>query len=209
MRAEIYWIEGVSEGHLAVMSRPRGGDWLADEVRSLRATGVDVLVSLLTTDEVAELDLADEAGCCAACGIEFVSFTFADRGVPASATAPLALVRKLAALVSSGKGVAVHCLQGIGRSSLVAACVLASLGERPEAAFERVARTRGRPVPDTPEQRDWVLRFVDRHLTRAGGTTLLLSTQAMPGTPALAEAACRVGWSVHAFDEDPPDRPGG
>jgi protein-tyrosine phosphatase len=164
MRAEIFWIEGVRGGRLAVMPRPRGGDWLADEVRSLRAAGVDVLVSLLTRDEAAELDLADEAACCAAAGIEFVSFPFADRGVPTSAPETLSLVRGLAAFLNGGKAVAVHCRQGVGRSALVAACVLASLGETPDAALERAARARGRPVPDTREQREWVTRFAERHL---------------------------------------------
>src|SRR4051812_29591248 len=151
MRAEIFWIEGVGRCRLAVMPRPRGGDWLEDEVRSLRASGVDVLVSLLTREEVEELDLADEAGCCAACGIEFLSFPITDRGVPASASGALGLVRRLAALLAGGKAVAIHCRQGVGRSALLAACVLASLGERPDSAFERIAGARGRPVPDTAE----------------------------------------------------------
>src|SRR5437016_6316142 len=66
MRAEIFWIAEVPTGRLAVLPRPRGGDWLEDEVRSLRACGVDVLVSLLTRDEAMELDLAGEPGSCAA-----------------------------------------------------------------------------------------------------------------------------------------------
>ena len=205
MRAEIFWIEGDGTGRLAVLPGPRGGHWLGDEVRSLRAGGVDVLVSLLTTEEVGELDLADEAGCCAACGIELVSFPFADRGVPPSASDALGLVRRLAALLAGDKGVAVHCRQGVGRSALVAACVLASLGERPEAALERIARARGRPVPDTVEQREWVLRFAEKYLKRSCDVTLLLSTRAMPGTGALAASASEAGWSVHVWDESPPD----
>jgi protein-tyrosine phosphatase len=167
MQAEIFWIRGVIEGRLAVLPRPRGGDWLQDEVRSLRASGVDVLVCLLTNDEMVDLDLVEEAGCCVAAGIEFVSFPFTDRSVPASATNVLGLVRRLGALLSGRKAVAIHCRQGVGRSALVAACVLASLGERPDAAFERIAAARGRPVPDTTEQREWVLRFADRHLPAA------------------------------------------
>ncbi|HTU18440.1 MAG TPA: ATP-grasp domain-containing protein [Gemmataceae bacterium] len=207
MRAELFWIETVREGRLAVLPRPRGSDWLEDEVRSLRASGVDVLVSLLTREEEAELDLVDEAACCAAGGIEFISFPFADRGVPTSAPDALVIVRRLAALVAGGKAVAVHCRQGVGRSAVIAACVLASLGERAEAALDRVARARGRPVPDTPEQREWVQRFSDRHLKGAGRTTLLLSTRTMPGTSALADAARNAGWSVHAWDKNPPDPP--
>jgi protein-tyrosine phosphatase len=207
MRAELFWIEGVREGRLAVLPRPRGGNWLENEVRSLRASGVDVLVSLLTWEETAELDLVDEAACCAAAGIEFVSFPFADRGVPTSAPDALALVRRLAALVAGGRAVAVHCRQGVGRSAVIATGVLVSLGETPEAAFDRIARARRRPVPDTPQQREWVQRFAGRHLKGAGGSTLLLSTRTMPGAPALAGAARNAGWSAHAWDENPPDPP--
>jgi protein-tyrosine phosphatase len=171
MRAEIFWIGGLPHGRLAVMPRPRGGDWLEDEVRSLRASGVDVLVSLLTREESEELGLAEEAASCVAAGIAFVSFPIADRGVPASEADALALVRKLAALVAGGKAVAIHCRQGVGRAALAAACVLASLGESPDKAFERVATARGCSVPDTAEQRAWVLRLTHKHPTGAGGSS--------------------------------------
>ncbi len=209
MQAEIFWIEGVPRGRLAVMPRPRGGDWLEEEVRSLRSNGVDVLLSLLTEDEAGELNLGEEARCCAAGGIEFVSFPIPDRDFPASAAAALGLVQRLMSHLVEGKGVAVHCRQGVGRSGLVAACVLAALGERPDAAFERIARARGRSVPDTPEQRQWVLRFTDQHLNGPPNRTLLLSTRTMPGSPALTEAARQAGWAVHAWDEDFPQWPGG
>ena len=42
------------------MPRPRGGDWLDGEIQSLAKADVDVVVSLLTADEVAELELQDE-----------------------------------------------------------------------------------------------------------------------------------------------------
>jgi protein-tyrosine phosphatase len=53
----------------------------------------------------------------------------------------------------------VHCRQGIGRSSLVAACVLVISGESPQSAFEHIERARGRSVPDTAEQKEWVTSF--------------------------------------------------
>jgi hypothetical protein len=55
-------------GRLAILPRPRGGDWLEDEVRGRRAAGVDVIVSLLTSDEVTNLDLAQERCLCQAHG---------------------------------------------------------------------------------------------------------------------------------------------
>jgi protein-tyrosine phosphatase len=166
MKAELFWVEGVPGARLAVLPRPRGGDWLTDEIRSLRQSGVDVLVSLLVPEEATDLDLTEEAACCAASGIEFVSFPFADRSVPASTADTLALVRRLTTLLADGKAVAIHCRQGVGRSALMAACVLTSLGDTAEESLARVARARGCPVPDTAEQRDWVLRIADRHQGR-------------------------------------------
>lgn len=81
--SDIYWVPGPWPGRLGVVPRPRGGDWLADEVHLWRTSGLDVVTSLLTPDEAAELELQDEA-------------------------------------------------------------------------FRRIEKARGRPVPDTAEQREWV-----------------------------------------------------
>jgi hypothetical protein len=43
MRTELYWIERPWRGRLAIMPRPRGGDWLDDEIQSWRRSGVDVV----------------------------------------------------------------------------------------------------------------------------------------------------------------------
>jgi hypothetical protein len=44
-------IGGATPGRLAIVPRPRGGDWLADEVARLKAAGVDILVSMLEPAE--------------------------------------------------------------------------------------------------------------------------------------------------------------
>ncbi len=159
MNTELYWIEGAWPGRLAVMSRPRGGDWLEDEVRAWRRSGVAVVLSLLTGDETAELDLTDEDEHCRANGIHFHSFPITDRGVPASQAAVSETVACLARYLADGTDVAVHCRQGIGRSALVAACLLIRLGHDADAAVARVSAARGCPVPETAEQRQWIADF--------------------------------------------------
>jgi hypothetical protein len=47
MRPDLFWIEAPWPGRLAIAARPRGAEWPDDEMRALRAAGVDVLVSLL------------------------------------------------------------------------------------------------------------------------------------------------------------------
>lgn len=155
MRAEVFWVEGIPH-RLAVMPRPRGGDWLSDEARSLREQGVDVLVSLLTEDEATALELEDERLHCESNGIVFVSFPIEDRSVPADLPAALQLVATILDYLRGGKGVAVHCRGGIGRSAMLAACVLKKLGLGTTESFELIGVARGWPVPDTDEQRRWV-----------------------------------------------------
>jgi hypothetical protein len=156
MRTEVYWVPGPWPGRLGILPRPRGGDWLEDEVRSWRDSGLDVVTSLLTPDEVPELGLQDEAARSRAEGLEFHAFPIPDRGVPGSRAEMASLLTGLEQALRSGKNVAVHCRQGIGRSSLVIASLLASAGEDPDEAFRRIEEARGTSVPDTTEQRDWV-----------------------------------------------------
>jgi hypothetical protein len=52
MRAELYRID---PGALSIMARPRGEDWLMNEIQAWQEAGVDVIVSLLTLEEQTEL----------------------------------------------------------------------------------------------------------------------------------------------------------
>jgi protein-tyrosine phosphatase len=161
MRPKVHWIEMPTAARLAVMARPRAGEWLDDEVAGWRTEGIDIVVSLLDAEEVSELGLQREAGLCEEQTIEFISFPIPDRGVPASLRDTAALARLMTLQLGEGKAVAVHCRAGIGRSSLVAACALVCLGFSPDAAFEMIGKARGVSVPDTEEQRDWVAGFKD------------------------------------------------
>jgi protein-tyrosine phosphatase len=165
MRPELYWIEGPWPGRLAIVPRPRSGDWLEDEVRAWRQSGINVVVSLLTRDEITELDLVREAEFCQSNGISFLSFPIPDRRVPSSQRATLDLLEKLDKLLSEGKNVAIHCRQGIGRAPLIAACLLILSRVSLETAFQRVSAARGCSIPETPEQRQWVVDFAREVIT--------------------------------------------
>ena len=141
------------------MPRPRAGDWLRDEISAWRYEGLAVIVSLLESHEERELDLKDEAAFCYAEGIEYLSFPVPDRGVPASFSGTRRLVDFLVEKLIGGLGVGIHCRAGIGRSSLIAACVLVKLGVTPSECFTTIARSRGLPVPDTSEQQRWLSLF--------------------------------------------------
>lgn len=159
MKSEIYWINGPWPGRLAIMPRPRGGDWLDDEIKSWKMEGVEVVVSLLDEEEVEELDLAGEPEIISQAGMDFVAFPIRDREVPESRRATQELLRKLESHLTDGRRVAVHCRAGIGRSAMIGAALLALSGMDVHTAFKVIAEARGCPVPDTNEQKKWVERF--------------------------------------------------
>ena len=159
MLGRAYWIDAPRAGRLAIMARPRSGDWLADEIAGWKQAGIDTVVSLLEPEEAAELGLSLEAELCGAEKIEFVAFPIPDRGVPVSLREATTLVESVRARLAAGKAVAVHCRAGIGRSALVAACALTRFGYEASEAFALIAASRGLTVPDTDAQRDWVVSF--------------------------------------------------
>jgi protein-tyrosine phosphatase len=170
MRSEVFWIDRIGTGIVGIMPRPRGGDWLDVEIQSLAKAGVNVLVSLLTTDEITELELQDEERLCGDCGLRFISFPIPDRSVPYSAAEAGGTVDLILEELWAGKAVAVHCRMGIGRSALVAACLLKSQGIGVDEAFAMISRVRGFSVPDTEEQREWVNGFTVSRNRHAGGS---------------------------------------
>jgi protein-tyrosine phosphatase len=159
MRVQLYSIQGLPTGQVSIMARPRGGDWLLDEIKALRSANVDVLVSLLTPDEVMELDLGEEAEYCRRQDVIYLSFPILDRSTPPFSERTFTLLEQLHRQVSAGKHVAVHCRQGLGRAALIAASVLVLAGFSSDQAFELLSSVRGYPVPETEEQRAWVVAF--------------------------------------------------
>jgi len=157
--ARLHWIEAPAAGRLAIMARPRANDWLEDDIADWRRSGLHEIVSLLDSSEVTELGLQDEAQLCRSAGLEFLSFPIPDRGLPESLRGATELSERIANSISMGRSVAIHCRAGIGRSSLVAACALICVGVDGDKALALVKTARGVPVPDTDEQREWVLTF--------------------------------------------------
>lgn len=161
MLPTIYSIEGPWKGKLAIVPRPRGGDWLEDEVEAWRDSELNVIVSLLTASEATELGLNDEAQQSQANGLQFLQFPIPDYGVPSSVETTSAFIERLDEALSTGKNVGIHCRQGIGRSGIIASALLVRRGVDHEEAWKRVARARGRSVPDTEEQREWMSAFAN------------------------------------------------
>jgi protein-tyrosine phosphatase len=157
--SRLHWIAMSGSGRLAIAARPRAEDWLETEIDAWKSSGLELMVSLLEADEVAELGLQREVAVCEQHGIGFTSFPIPDRGLPASRDATIALAQTLAKALADGRSIGIHCRAGIGRSAVIAACVLICRGVDAESALTLVEAARGVRVPDTDEQREWVVGF--------------------------------------------------
>lgn len=156
LRAEMYEITGCPAGRIATMPRPRGANWLPAELKSLKASGVTDLVTMLTLNEEIELALLFEPQICEDLGIGFHRLAVKDREVPPRTEFDYFISTLLPILHNNGF-IAIHCRAGIGRSSVVAAGLLCGLGVPAEQALAMISRARGFDVPDTEAQLNFIL----------------------------------------------------
>ncbi|MGB3243436.1 MAG: protein-tyrosine phosphatase family protein [Sulfitobacter sp.] len=156
----MFEIEQAASGSLWIMPCPEGMQ-LAQDVRNYRQRGADRIVSMLATEEAAQLGLAGEAEACADAGLAFEHHPIADFGVP-DLRSFTALVNRIYRWLGAGQSVAVHCRAGIGRSGMVTAGVLVMQGLSAEDAMAKVADARGVSIPDTVEQGRFIALFAER-----------------------------------------------
>lgn len=157
--SDILWIEGNPPPGLAIVIRPQGGDWLEDELREIRAGGIDTIVSLLEPFEADFLGLADEQATAERVGLKFLSYPIPDGTVPRDVVRFRSFVRGIADRLAADERIGVHCRGSIGRATITAACALIHRGWKARDALEAIAEARGFAVPDTLDQEDWILAY--------------------------------------------------
>jgi protein-tyrosine phosphatase len=155
----VLWIEEANPSRLAIVLRPRGDEGLQADLELVREAGIDVLVSLLTADDNEDLGLASEGKIAEQLGMKFIAYPILDRCTPSDLASFHALVANLRDQVRDGKRVGAHCRGCIGRATVLIASVMIALGWDASQALQKIERARGFPVPDTPEQLEWILHF--------------------------------------------------
>ena len=149
-------VNHIGKGLLCVMPLPR---YPATSLPYLRAYGLDKLVCLLEASEIDEFNMQHEASLCRQVGIKFEQFPIADGGVPANKQAFRQLVRQLHNELKAGATMGIHCLAGIGRTGILAACILVEDGYEIETALELLKKARGFPMPESETQYDFIWEY--------------------------------------------------
>lgn len=138
------------------------GMWMRDldlDLRRLREViGADVLVSLCEADELRRLEIPDLHERARSLGIVVEPFPVPDTRTPASADAVRPLVQRILDAAALGQKVVIHCMGGLGRSGLVAACVLIARGRGADEAM-RIVRAARKGAIENAEQEAFVRGF--------------------------------------------------
>ena len=126
------------------------------DLRDLRLVhGTDVLVALIRDYEYELLGIPDLVERAEAHGMTVRRFEIEDVSVPepASEGAFRELIDELDAHLAAGRNLTVHCRGGLGRSGLVAACVLVRHGIGASEAIARVRAARPGAVETHGQER--------------------------------------------------------
>ena len=161
MKTQVFWTKEKYPGRIALVPRPRGGEWLEDEAAAWSIAGIDVIVSMLEAEEIESFDLEREGEFSQSNGIEFISLQVKDRSIPKVDESFLRVIEQLKTLLLNGKNIGIHCRQSVGRAPLLAAVLMISFGINPTEAFRQLSVVRGVEVPETDEQRKWAKRFAE------------------------------------------------
>lgn len=142
-------------GSLWLHSMPGRCEPLEQAWEHVRNHAVQTIVCLAASEEV----LAKSPSYAAALSAKTVpcsmaSFPIPDFGVPGDREAFWSFASRIATELRAGGRVLIHCDQGIGRTGMLATCVLLALGQS-QVKAQRAVRVSG-SYPVTPEQRKLV-----------------------------------------------------
>jgi ADP-ribosyl-[dinitrogen reductase] hydrolase len=141
------------------------GGWNRDlilDLCAIRDWGAQILVSLLEPHEFlsVRVSLDDLSRLTATLGIEWVDAPIVDGSIPdASFLVKWRVIApRLRSLIDRGGAVVFCCMGGLGRTGMMAACLLVEVGHAPGAAIAAVRAARPGTI-ETKAQEDFVLNY--------------------------------------------------
>jgi protein-tyrosine phosphatase len=154
---KVYWVHDFANGAKpGIMPRPRGDDWLEEEIIKLKKQNIGSWVSLLEQQEINELGLRNQQTLCFKHELEYINFPIVDRNIPEKGNKIDSLIDQLYQKIQTGNSVVIHCRMGIGRSSIIAGCILLKAGFKTDQILQKITSARGLKVPDTDQQVQWL-----------------------------------------------------
>ena len=162
LKPKLHWIQQIEPYGIAVAQCPIGFKALAISVQSWQQAEVTLVISLLEEHESARFGVAKEAELCEKEGLRFFSYPIEDFNTPDSMDDFNIFVNRILQFILKGDKVLIHCYAGVGRTGILAACLIATLKKIPtHEIFVLLRESRGYEMPATRAQKEWVEKFIE------------------------------------------------
>lgn len=153
------------------MSESLNFDWITDSLAVGGSFPAEAIERLAREHGIAAVvdargEAVDDEALMARHGIAFLHLPTDDHFALAHADL-VAGVDWVSAHLDAGRRVLIHCEHGIGRSALLALCVLVARGDEPLAALERAKAARAKVSPSGHQFEGWS-RWLDTHRRATG-----------------------------------------
>lgn len=127
---------------------------------TLQQAGASAVISLMPPSELAACGVEQIADRCRALGLDWFQLPVADEQVPLDDFDAAWEVsrQKIRALLDDGRGIAIHCKGGSGRTGLIAARILIDCGIARSAAVALVQALRPKAIRH-PAHVGWLAQF--------------------------------------------------
>lgn len=158
MKPLIFEAASVGTGTLCIMPKP-DGKHLSAAITHFHRLGISRIVCLLESHEMKRFGLEQEGNICTQHGIGFTHFPITDSQLPLDLYTFRLLVKGLHAELTQGANITIHCRAGIGRTGVLAGCILRREGYAADAAIQMLSRARGFSMPETDEQYNFIVDF--------------------------------------------------
>lgn len=162
----IAWLKTPSEWRVGLTFAPGkhgpstdGAPWereLDADLEVLVRNGVRTIACLVETHELVRWKITELPSAAAARGIELLHSPIKDGSVP-KIEAARSLVCEL--LARRDAPILIHCIGGLGRTGVIAGCLLRALDVAPDEALRRLVAARGTRCPENDVQRGFVTSF--------------------------------------------------
>lgn len=156
-----YKVAKVGKGEIYALPCPKA-DQLEKILNGLKEQGVNRVVSLLEVPEAAKLGVSDEPEICQQLGMVYQNYPIRDFATAENRRKFTGLINELHGRLLDGENIAVHCYAGIGRTGLVIGSTLIRHGVPAKEAMDWMSEARGRNMPQTQEQYEYLLDFEER-----------------------------------------------
>ncbi|MBI1870282.1 MAG: isochorismatase family protein [Chlamydiae bacterium] len=158
----IDWMNpGYWAGRLGITILPGRRDYgrfLEDDLATIKNEQVGAILCLVTLLELQQYGVGDLLSNYTANGISLKHFPIVDQRI-CSAREMKEAIAWIKNHLKMGKNVVIHCVGGLGRSGLVAACFLKSCGLSTDEALDETRRVRSKRAIETTDQEEFVRNF--------------------------------------------------